>query len=624
MLQFLAFAVLLFGVKLWLIHSYGNDTPFWDQWDAEAAELYEPFLQGRLTWGDLFAAHNEHRILTTRLLGLLLLSLNGAWSPLLEMVVNASLHIAVLAVTVWLVARSIVDGEHADAISKVTLALLVFATVLFAVPYAWENTLAGFQAQFYFVLLFSVLSIWLLLRNLVFSPGWWGGVFLAVVAYFSLASGVFALAAVVGTYVLRCVRNPVSRREVAGVFVLCAFFVAGALWTPVIASHASLKASNVGQLIGAMGQALAWPAQSSQSSGQWLMSVARNAPWIIFAVVVLWRRTPRTSSHWFLVAMGVWIAGQAAGVSYGRAADVLASRYLDLHSMALLINFAALLAIWSMTSDRWRALLGFACTAWLVLTLVALSSRMDSGIRTSLSGKNASSLMQEANLQSYLSSGDREVLRKLPFFHLPYPSADRLANLLESEILRGILPKNLQPPLMPASITGVQGAFHEGGAFAQTTDCKCRFIGSYSAEGDAGRGDVRLLYEPRFLMTGPRSIEIMVAGYPSKAGRIEIEQDGVVRNVQITRDPGEHWTRVYVPIAPRPFAIHLVDDSPSSWIAVSDPVLGGRLDSVLAKVLAGWTKFIAIGAALLCLLAVLSIPLRPAAVSASFVRAKVT
>ena len=42
--------------------------------------------------GDLFTPHNEHRILFTRLLDLGVIWLNGGWSPLLQMTVNAFLH----------------------------------------------------------------------------------------------------------------------------------------------------------------------------------------------------------------------------------------------------------------------------------------------------------------------------------------------------------------------------------------------------------------------------------------------------------------------------------------------------------------------------------------------------
>ena len=147
-LAFSAFAAMLFGIKLWLIGTYGNATPYWDQWDAEAVNLYKPFLEGTLCWTDLFAPHNEHRIFTTRLLALALLTINGIWNPLLQMVVNAALHIVALVLGITLMTR-VIGRNHLPA-------LLVFSLILFGVPYAWENTLAGFQSQFYFVLLFSI------------------------------------------------------------------------------------------------------------------------------------------------------------------------------------------------------------------------------------------------------------------------------------------------------------------------------------------------------------------------------------------------------------------------------------------------------------------------------------
>ena len=96
-LAFAAFSATLLGAKLWLIGAYGNATPYWDQWDGEAAALYRPLLDGTLGWANLLAPHNEHRIFTMRLIELALLMLNGIWNPLLEMVVNAVIHTVALA-----------------------------------------------------------------------------------------------------------------------------------------------------------------------------------------------------------------------------------------------------------------------------------------------------------------------------------------------------------------------------------------------------------------------------------------------------------------------------------------------------------------------------------------------
>ena len=60
-----AFAAMLLGAKFWLIGPYGNATPYWDQWDAEAANLYKPLLEGTLGWADLLVPQNEHHVLMT-------------------------------------------------------------------------------------------------------------------------------------------------------------------------------------------------------------------------------------------------------------------------------------------------------------------------------------------------------------------------------------------------------------------------------------------------------------------------------------------------------------------------------------------------------------------------------
>ena len=97
----LSSALVVIGAKLWMIARYGNPTPFWDQWDAEAGNLYSRFLGGTLHLSDLTAAHNEHRLFVTRLWSLLLLEVNGYWDPILQMVVNALLLGAFVALFIF-------------------------------------------------------------------------------------------------------------------------------------------------------------------------------------------------------------------------------------------------------------------------------------------------------------------------------------------------------------------------------------------------------------------------------------------------------------------------------------------------------------------------------------------
>src|SRR6476646_8168159 len=177
LLLFGSFSSILFGVQIWLISYNGNATPFWDQWDAEANGVYRAYLNHTLTFRQVLNPHNEHRIFTTRLLALLLIKVNHIWNPLLQMIVNAGLHVVAILSIIYLLVRVI--GQNS------LVPLLAFSLILFGIPYGWENTLAGFQSQMYFVLLFSFTAMWFLLCHEPISVGWWFGLALAALAFLS-------------------------------------------------------------------------------------------------------------------------------------------------------------------------------------------------------------------------------------------------------------------------------------------------------------------------------------------------------------------------------------------------------------------------------------------------------
>ncbi len=608
LLQFTAFASALLGLKLWLIHSYGNDVPYWDQWDGEAARLYIPFLRGELSWGELFAPHNEHRIFTTRVLGLLLLQLNGLWSPLLEMAVNAVLHVFALGTAVWLMSKAVGKGALAP--------LLLFTLLLFAIPFGWENTLAGFQAQFYFVLLFSVLSLWWLVVAEAMSRWWWVGVASTIAAYFSLASGVFALAAAAIVLLIRAAI--VSRRwqELVGALLLLVLFVGGAFATPVLEQHARLKASDASHLFSALSLVLAWPFQISTEAIQaavkdgpslkeWLLVMVRNLPATVLVCYVLWKRPARGNPAWFLVALAVWCGGQAVAVAYGRADDVLTSRYLDLHAMGVLVNFACLLAICNCVRQRLRLGVFAGGCLWVFAMVSALFGAAGTELSSALEKKRDTSLAQEANVDAYLVGKDLKRFQALPFLQLPYPDANRLAKLLDTPDMRRILPKNLQRQLEPAAVTPSTGSvFERGGAFHTVPSCHCIFWGSYGPTQDAAVGETILRYDP--IAASQRSSGVFamkVAGYPAGAGSIEVIQGAKVTRLRFTKDPRETWVERYFSVRPgESFFIRLVDRSAGSWLAVTQPVAVGRLDRWVSVSLDSYGTFFAIGMSAMWLL----------------------
>ena len=152
-LPLLAVFLVVLGARLWLIQTYGNATPYWDQWDAEAATVLKPWREGWITPGHFWAPHAEHRIVFTRLETIGLTWLNGQWDPGVEMVVNAALAAAVAAALAVFLRRALPPG------GGWTLAVFALVAALFASPFAWENILAGFQGQFYFLLGFTLAAL---------------------------------------------------------------------------------------------------------------------------------------------------------------------------------------------------------------------------------------------------------------------------------------------------------------------------------------------------------------------------------------------------------------------------------------------------------------------------------
>ncbi len=588
---FSAFAAMLFGIKLWLIATYGNATPFWDQWDAEAANLYKPFLEGTLHWADLFAPHNEHRIFTTRLLALTLLTINGIWNPLLQMVVNAVLHIVTLGFGIALLTR-VIGRNHLPA-------LLLFSLVLFGVPYAWENTLAGFQSQFYFVLFFSIASLWLTVTQPPLSARWWGGVACAVFAFFSLASGIFALApaAVIGLmfYVVGLRK---TRKQLLAVAILSGLFMLAVVLTPSLAHHAFLKAASFPQFLDALMAVLGWPI-----SPKFFSALILNLPALIFVGVMLWKRPPANDRKWFLLALVVWSLGQAVSIAYGRAVGNLSSRYLDLFAISILVNFACLISIAQEHIGKRQGWTITAVSVWTVTVLISLGLYAGIRIPAELSGKRDTGLAQEINTKNYLATGDFNHLKDKPNLHVPYPDPARLASILASFDIRMILPTNISRPLMHDSFESKPAdAFEADGYYPSTPKRTDMTWGSYSAQGNAATGQAVIRFHAT---TRSGLVAIPVAGYPlssdinplSSGITIDTEQNGQRKPVVMKSNPKKSWGMAYAKIANGEFSIHLGDTSATTWVAIGAPTATGRLDALTNALLANFLVFIMLGLA---------------------------
>jgi hypothetical protein len=428
------------GASFLLIGHHGSSTPITDQWDAEALALLQPYLNGTLRLSAFFGFQNEHRILYTRALALVLFLLRGYWDPVLEMLANCVIH--AIAIGVLLVALS----RPLDRFGFVFLA--VFTALLRAVPFGWENVLTGFQSQFYFLLLLGAASLLLLTRARAFEPRWWFGTGLGVAGYFTGASGATTLAAAAALSLLQmAVGARHGRRELLGVGVHAVLVVIMVFDIPNLAGPDEFKASSIGQFVDSALLVAGWPAADS-SWPTWLKCLAAFA---VYGPVLLatWRlvleRTSLADNRWVFLAFGAWLALQIVAVAYGRAAWTQAPRYVDLFAAGLLLNGACVLSFVRLSLDSPRARLvtvGAAC--WITLVLVFAGQRAVNDLPRDLAFHDELAGIRTLRLKDYLRTGDFADLASGPAGYIPYPSAERLRDMLAQPSIREMLPPSLR------------------------------------------------------------------------------------------------------------------------------------------------------------------------------------
>lgn len=429
------------GAKLVLIKVLGAQVPYWDQWDGEAAHLYKPYLEGTLTWEQLLASHNEHRILFTRLWSLALLEINGVWSPKLQMVANAVLHVSVLVLLlVWL--------TRGLSVARRWFLCAVTAAV-YAIPFGWGNTLAGFQSQFYFVFGFSMASLWAFSTATPFSGRWLAGLLLSVAAFFSMASGALTLIAIITLLGLQIAFQIRSRswKEIVSPVLLIGVSIAMLLSVTDVPGHDPLKADGIQSFLGAFLKVAGWPAFFPQFG-----AVLLNAPIaILFFRALIERRRP-DDPVWAPIAVMLWLGTQWLSFSYGRAIAPIAPRYLDTYSIGIVINCAAALYLMRGPASRWAA-------AWLVvgLSFFAMAVMVDAA-PNALRGaakRHAHYKAQTENLSAFLASGDLSHLQNKSRLAVPYPDPMRLAAIAGDPTIRKILhPRLTGTRVAPLSLPG--------------------------------------------------------------------------------------------------------------------------------------------------------------------------
>jgi hypothetical protein len=432
-IPWLGLVLLIVGAKLWLIDSFGSSLPVWDQIDGEGENAIRPFLENRLTLDDLWRPHNEHRIVFTKLYTIALTALNGQWDSYVETVGNAILHaLFVPFFLLWI-------RQRVQGIPFATIASVV--TALWILPLDWENTLQGFQSQFYFLIWLSFLQMRGVLESDRFSWKWTFGQLCGLLVLGTMGSGLLSSLAIIAVVGWDCLQTrKITLFQIATLLLSALWATLGLLSRTHVSGHEDLVADSISTAVKGGAEILTWPMHG------WLPFS------IIFAVPLGWamwhqlRSRERTAFDRTFVAFTVWFTAIVATIAIFRVqGGALSSRYLDQFIIGLVLQGLALAMI---KHTRWRTML---MAGWVAALALTLTDQMQRTWRDVLQPRPALLAQQEANVRAYLATQDPSHLLSKTVDEIPHPSGEVLFDRWQHPSIQRVLPAAVRAPVaLPA------------------------------------------------------------------------------------------------------------------------------------------------------------------------------
>ncbi|MBI2441538.1 MAG: hypothetical protein HYV35_09220 [Lentisphaerae bacterium] len=556
--------LIILGSKLWLIRQAGTDLPDWDQWDGEGGNLLMPFFHGKLSFWDLFKAHNEHRILFHRLLCLATVLLNGQWDARVEMVAGALIHTLTALALFWILVR-LAGARMSDWI-------FLQIAVAFAMPF-WENTLSGFQSQFYFLLLLSIVSMALLVLNRPFTWQWLAGLLLAFLCLFTMASGVLAACAAFALLLVRFLKDRRDTRQFIGVALAFLLIIGVALLFKVsVPDHERLKAQSITEFIDTLGKNLAWPNSFFPP-----LAFFNFLPLAVLGLVYLQSKAKDQRAEEMTLVLGIWGSLQAAAIAYARGADGSASawRYMDLLSIGMIANGMSIVVLFSRFEGK-TLLVRFGAAlsaAWAIACGLGLYSLSERALDSDIPRHKFFAEKRVEHVRAFVASDDMADLTNQPEKEIPFPDPQYLAYVLRDVYIRTLLPASVRPALHVRQQNPAEDAFIPGGippefpAPGSGETC----WGSYSREEGRAEGTFESLPLHPLPM---RLLKFELAGWLG-TGYQELKLIAVDSGRETVVHPRHPallgWQPLYLRAPAGKFRIVATDDHDRRWFAFKEP-----------------------------------------------------
>jgi hypothetical protein len=436
----LAFAILVMSSRFCVIAKFGVQEPYMDSFSE--IQDYKAANEGQLgeVFGHSISFHIEHRIFLTRWLNVGLFFANHErWDLLMQACVNAVL--AGLCVLV------LIRGFGAHFVDFWYWLFGGLTTACFALPTAYENMLWGFQSQHFFFLLFSVLSIPLVIRSRPLCATWWLGIGSAACSCLSLGSGFYASLTLVAISLLMMLRG--RYRSASTWITLSAALLIVILYVPTLGtvhSPEEYKAASIKQFIDALVGNLAWP--NIQSGSRWL-AVLMWVPWTALFAASLFRRRTLPRSSYSIIALGIWILGVTITLAYLRGRNSPYVRYFDYNSINVVVNAAALgelvrLRVYPRIGVGSKSSL---VGAWVTAVIIGLVYLSHNALTDGLWSRRAELLTERRAINRFFRTDDSDVLKGPELngiFPFREPYSPLLANQLRDPEVQEFLPEEMK------------------------------------------------------------------------------------------------------------------------------------------------------------------------------------
>jgi hypothetical protein len=297
-----ALFLIVLGSRLMVFSYAGSPLPYYDQWFAEFNATLLAISAGNGI-EVLLSHHNEHILLTTKVLTLLGYSINGYWDVAFVVLCSAAVRALTAAWTFQLIAES--------ARPKLKSLLWCLCVVLFAAPFSGFNLLMGMQVSFYLV---DFALLWSLRTTTQWTTPFAGGLALVGGTLFGLLS--FASAVAIPACTLAA--HLFQRRPRPGFWpawtvsavLALAFIISRRQISETIAStHAPITHQAMAHF---WLQIIAWPINLAPIGA--LIVVL-----CIIALIIAWRQDRcRNAAHAIILGIGVYAAMNAAFIAMSR------------------------------------------------------------------------------------------------------------------------------------------------------------------------------------------------------------------------------------------------------------------------------------------------------------------